>query len=153
MKLPPAYLPPHDLTGLVATNPFLCALDVSCTKLDCDGAILETEIRPNHMNGEDRLHGGFTATLLDAASGFSTRFLQADQPLCGTLTLSLNIEFVAVPTSTRLIAHGAVIGGGRSIAFTRAELRGADDALIAVASGTFKRLFPKRPTQSQEKLK
>lgn len=148
MRHPSAYLPPHDLSGLVATNPFLCALGVCFTKLDCDGAVLEIETKPDHMNGEDRLHGGFMATLLDAASGFSTRFLQADQPLCGTLTLSLNVEFIAVPTSRRLIAHGAVIGGGRSIVFTHAELRSADNALIAVASGTFKRLFPKQSTQS-----
>ncbi|MCP1198349.1 PaaI family thioesterase [Notoacmeibacter sp. MSK16QG-6] len=147
MKTPDAYRPPHDLKKIVEANAFLRELGVVFRRLDGDGAVFELDLDNRHLNAEGRPHGGVYTTILDAASGFATRFRGADTPLSGTLTLSLTTEFMGVPETKRLVATGVVVGGGQSIAFTRAKLHDSGGALIASASGTFKRVFPKRDSE------
>lgn len=97
------------------------------------------DIGPQHLNRHAVLHGGVSATLLDAASGF-TASLSAD-PKAETLflTVTLDTQFVSPAREGRVTATGRVTGGGRRLVFVAAELVDEAGALVATSSGVFKR--------------
>lgn len=99
------------------------------------------EIGPQHLNRIDTLHGGLAAMMLDTAAGFAASKFFGGDPLPQVVTLSLTTDFVASPRAgERVIARGHSDGGGRKIAYTRAELVGEDGRLFARASAVLKRV-------------
>lgn len=98
-------------------------------------------IGPQHLNRTDTLHGGLAAMLLDTASGFAASKYFGGDPLPQVVTLSLTTDFVAAPRDgTRVTARGQVDGGGRKIAYARAELTDGDGTIYARATAVLKRL-------------
>lgn len=103
-------------------------------------AEVSLEIAPQHLNRNDSLHGGILAMMLDSAAGFAASLSFGGEVLSRVVTVSLTTQFVAAVSAGRVVATGHVSGGGRKIVYADAELRDADGALIAKASGVFKRV-------------
>lgn len=98
-------------------------------------------IGAQHLNRTDTLHGGLAAMLLDTAAGFAASKHFGGDPLPQVLTLSLTTDFIAAPPEgARVTARGIADGGGRKIAYTRAELTGEDGTLYARAAAVLKRI-------------
>lgn len=98
------------------------------------------DIEDKHLNSQDLLHGGLTATLLDVAAGnAASLFFDAEDPPM-VLTLSLNMSYVSAVRAGRVTATGRATGGGRTICYAGGELRAEDGRLIATAAGVFKRV-------------
>ena len=79
-------------------------------------------------------HGGVYATLLDTVMGFAACYTGDPENRWLAMTLSLNVNYLAQPAGSLLIAEGRRTGGGRKSFFADALI--TDDTGIKVAAGT-----------------
>ena len=93
----------------------------------------------HHRNRQGALHGGLTATLMDAACGYAGLHAPEGEPQIHGLTAMLNICYLAPAFDGEVTALGRVRRGGKSLYFAEAELHSAQGVLPATAQGTFKR--------------
>jgi acyl-CoA thioesterase len=99
-------------------------------------ARLEMVVAERHLRTFGMLHGGVMATLLDAAMGSAAMTLAP--PENDVVTVQLNVNFIrAAWEGEALAATSEIVHAGRRTAVARSELRTADGALVASASGTF----------------
>ena len=119
-------------------NPLLEFLGVRMVTWSDGFAVVELDLQPQHLNRQASLHGGVTATLLDAACGYAGIWDPNGEER-NSLTLSLNVNYLAPMRSGRLTATGRVVGGGRGVYFAEGRLESDAGVLIATAQGAFKR--------------
>lgn len=150
MSIPASYRAPWPLDRVLADSAFLEDLGLRFLHLGEDGARFELEQSPRHLNAEGRMHGGVIASLLDAACGLPARVVGNDLDLVRAVTLTLSIEYLNAPRGPFVRAEGRLVGGGRKIVFSRGEVLDADGSIVALASGSFKRLLPAEPGQTLE---
>lgn len=105
------------------------------------------DIEERHTNRVGMLHGGLTATLLDAACGFTASRMFSDLEGGGDVvktplvTVSLTVNYVGgAHVGQRVTATGHPAGGGRKTAHVTGEVRDQDDRLVATATGVFRRI-------------
>ena len=95
-------------------------------------------VKPNnqHLNTIGTVHGGFTATILDTATGSAIHStLNAGEFYC---TVQLNIQYTRpiLPDIGELIAEGIVVHRGKQLATAEAYLRDNTNKLYAHASAS-----------------
>ena len=83
------------------------------------------------------LHGGAIATLLDTAMGYSGCWT-GDETIRKTVTLSLNVNYIAQARCQVVRATGHKTGGGRKTFFAESRLLDEDGTLVATATGVFR---------------
>lgn len=121
-------------------NPFLEKLGV--TLISWRDGFVELRLLPDeaHGNRTGIVQGGVIATLLDAGCGYAGLFSGSDAEQSHAITISLSINYVAAAKLLEpLVVTGEVVGQGRSVYFSRGEVRNQNRALIASAQGAFKR--------------
>lgn len=97
-----------------------------------------------HLRSLNMLHGGVTATLLDTALGFAVMSTAGDDQ--HSVTTQLNIHYIrAAMLGDELRATGEIVRRGGRTAVARGEVRGRDNTLIAIATGSFQ-FLPKATT-------
>lgn len=84
------------------------------------------------------VHGGVTATLIDAAAGYAGNFCPHPGRRRLSSTLSLTTSYVAPGKGGRIIARAKVKGGGRTIYASSVEVSDDNGTLIAIGEGVFK---------------
>lgn len=102
------------------------------------------DIDARHLNRHGVLHGGIASALLDSACGATGSLTVDATGRVPFLTISLNTQFVAPAMGGRVTAVGRVTGGGRSLLFIEGQLTDEAGALIATATGVFKKVPPHR---------
>lgn len=129
-----------DLDPALVQEPsaFQTHLDYRLTGWQKDWARIEAPLADFMGNRQGLPHGGVHATLLDTAMGYCGCYTgDPDQKrLC--LTLSLNVQYIALARGTRLIADARRTGGGRSTFFAEATVTDDTGALIAKGTGVFR---------------
>ena len=100
------------------------------------------EIKPELMNSWGVAHGGAVMTLLDLTLGMAARSL--DMASNGSITVEMKVNFLKAATG-RIHAEGRAMRSGKTLVFCEGEVRDADHAICAKATGTFKLLLPKSP--------
>lgn len=90
---------------------------------------------PDHMNPNGVVHGGVVGSLADTAMGGA--LFSALEPGQSCTTLEMKINYLAPITSGELVAEASVVTRTRRIGVLEARVRGDDDRLVAVATGTF----------------
>ena len=100
------------------------------------------EVGPDHANRIGALHGGIIAMLLDAAMGFTASlYFGEGEPEVPLVTVSMTTNFVSIAKiGSTVTATGLVAGGGRAIAQVTGELVDDGGAVIATATGVFRRI-------------
>lgn len=131
-------LHPEDVPDI--DNPFLTHLGATLVALSPGYAEFQLELEPKHLNRQMRLHGGTTASLLDAACGYAGLYTGPNEPIQDSKTLMLSVSYVSSLSNGILRACGKVTGGGHKIYFAEASLLTDDGQLVATATGTFKRV-------------
>lgn len=105
---------------------------------------LELTMRPELENPLGIPHGGVHAAMLDSAMGWAGTWAGDDTPVRKSVTLNLNVSYLATPANTGeatlLIAEGRKVGGGRKVFFSEGELRDQTGRLLARGSATFRYL-------------
>lgn len=109
-------------------------------------ALIRCRMRRDFLNRGKVAHGGFIATLIDAAAGHAC----VGPPPTGSgpaeprgVTLSLTINYLASVDDGELFVRAKRTGGGRSIAFAHVEITDAAGRLIADGSCSYRRFPPK----------
>ena len=109
-----------------------------------DFARLKLLIAPQHLNRLEVPHGGVLATLLDTAGGFAVSFAGGPERVLRAVTLSMNVQFIGqAKLGDTVIAEGQRIGGGKTIAFAKAELR-TEAGLVLARGDAVYRFLDKR---------
>ena len=96
-------------------------------------ARVTVDLDKRHENRQGGIHGGVTATLIDAATGFCGIYHPDPEKRRGNVTLSLNVNYTGRPKGTRLTCVAEVLRAGRRIYFASARVH--DDTGGLVASG------------------
>ncbi len=97
------------------------------------------------------LHGGVTASLLDMAMGLLCRYFSGGYM---TPTVSMGVQYLRAGSLDRtLIIRAELTKRGLSICYAEGRLweEGAEDRLIATASGAYYVANPPRPQADNEK--
>ena len=90
----------------------------------------------SHYNPIGSVHGGFFATILDAACGCA---VHSTLPAgVGYTTLEIKVSFLRPITADTgpVTAHGWIKRAGRSAAFAEADIRDSQGRVLATASST-----------------
>lgn len=96
------------------------------------------DVMPEHCNASGLPHGGFIATLLDAATALCGVYTEDEKRIRKALTLSLNINFMGQANGTRLRAVGNVTAQGRKIYYSSAKVYDMEKTVLATAQGVFR---------------
>lgn len=90
-----------------------------------------------HLATPGFLHGGVVTTLLDATMGAGAMTLVADEWKVVS-TIEMNVNFLKPGLlGSRLQAVSEVVRKGKGVIFMKATLRNEDNAILAVANGSF----------------
>jgi len=108
-----------------------------------DYARFELDITPDHLNPMGIPHGGVYATLLDTALGSSGCYEGNPDTYRPSVTLNLNVSYLARARGSHLICEARCVGGGKSVYFSEGEVRDETGTVLARATGTFK-VIPRR---------
>jgi len=114
--------------------PFQQHLGFRITDWREDFARFELPVAAHLGNRYNIPHGGVYASLIDTAMGFAGCYTGSRNDRRLAMTLSLNVNFLAQPKGTLLIAQGQRTGGGRKTFFAEAVI--FDDTGIKVATGS-----------------
>ncbi|WP_022729293.1 PaaI family thioesterase [Fodinicurvata sediminis] len=127
----------HDSTH--ETGAFGAHVGLQITSWELNRVELDLQVEAFHLNRGQVLHGGMTSTLADAACGYAGTHPDMPEGQRQAVTLSLNVQFIEPgQPGRRITAIGEKVGGGRSIFFSRCDVRDESGALLAQAEGTFR---------------
>ena len=102
-------------------------------------AEVEVTLDERHTNRSGVLHGGMLTTILDAACGYAGTYSADPAQPRRAFTLSITCQFIkAARQGDHLKARAWISGGGKSVFFSRCEVRDQDGALIGQGDGVFK---------------
>jgi acyl-CoA thioesterase len=94
-------------------------------------------IESKHLATPGFLHGGVITTLLDATMGAGAMSLVADEWKVVS-TMEMQVNFLQPGRVGQLIeAQSEVLRKGKGVIFMKAILRNEDNAILAVANGSF----------------
>ncbi len=100
-------------------------------------AEIAVDLADVHRNRQGGLHGGTTAALIDAATGYCGIFEPDPEKRRGNVTVSLTVNFVGRPKGDTLTCTAHVVKAGRRIYFSNAEVTDDQDTLIATANAVY----------------
>lgn len=100
-------------------------------------AEISVTLDERHKNRQGGLHGGVTATIIDAATGFCGVYEPDAEKRRGNVTVSLNVNFVGRCKGKRLICRATLTKAGRRIYFAHAEVSDELDNLVATAEAVY----------------
>jgi uncharacterized protein (TIGR00369 family) len=104
-----------------------------------EGAVtVAIDIQDWMRNRTGIVHGGVTATLIDAAAGYAGNFCPHAGRRRLSSTLALTTTFLAPGKGGRIVARARVRGGGRTIYGSTVEVTDDSGTVIAIGEGTFK---------------
>ena len=119
------------------------ALGFRRTRWETGKGVIELDLDERHDNIAGRTHGGIYAMLIDDATGYACCWDSEKTRRKPGVTLSLNISFIGVPKTRRIIATGWRTGGGKSTSFARGEVRDEEGTLLATGEAVYKHFTPR----------
>lgn len=100
-------------------------------------AQISVDLDHRHKNRQGGLHGGTTATLIDAATGFCGVYEPDPEKRRGNVTVSLTVNFVGRAKTGTVICTAEVVRAGRRIYFAEARVHDSDGNLVATADAVY----------------
>jgi uncharacterized protein (TIGR00369 family) len=91
---------------------------------------------PQHVNPIGVVHGGFAATIMDAACWTAVMTTNGPGETHTTLDLTVSYTRPITPQMGQVVCDGHVINRGGRIALTEAKLKSLDGGLLAHATST-----------------
>ncbi|MEL6892245.1 MAG: PaaI family thioesterase [Actinomycetota bacterium] len=99
-------------------------------------ASAELTLGAEHLNPNGVVHGAVLFALVDTAMGKATMSV-IDEPDRFCASVEVSLRFIRPATEGAIVATADVVKRGRHIAHLQADVTGADDRLVATATGTF----------------
>ncbi|MGB9611357.1 MAG: PaaI family thioesterase [Bryobacteraceae bacterium] len=122
------------LNALMERISFNSHLGLRVTRVYRDGIGLECRIEPHKLNVLGTLHGGVTATLVDAAAGVAIL-----GRLGGRLatTVELKVNYLRPVSEGKVHARARIVKMGRTLCFATVEVKDDHGRLVAQGSATY----------------
>lgn len=122
------------MTPVGDPGPFSQHLGFRVVRADAEGAVVEADPQPEHLNGGAILHGGYLSALLDSATGWAVHGAGPEGMVAPHVTLTT--QFLKAGVAGRpLVATATCTSLGRRICTTEGEVT-QDGRVIARATGT-----------------
>jgi uncharacterized protein (TIGR00369 family) len=119
-----------------AGSTFLERLKIRPVAIEKGGATFEVTVDETHLRTMGIAHGGVVATLLDSSLGCACWTLAP--PDNHLVTVQLSINYIRPGwLGEKLVCRSEVRHAGQMTAVARGEVRTAEGALVAAATGTF----------------
>ena len=99
-----------------------------------DGITMECTLRPEMTNGHGTLHGGVTATLIDAAIGVAVIALAGGRP-AGTVEMKVN--FLRPGVEGKFRCRSRILKAGKTLVFGEAVVRDSHGRVVATGHATY----------------
>ncbi len=123
-------------------NRFNHYLGIEVLHRDDNGCKVMLKIRPELYNSiEGVVHGGVTSTLADVAMGHGAAPHVDGVQQC--VTVESKIQYLSPARGSVLEAESKVLKSGKTLIIMEARVT-CDGKLVAVATGTYARVSPKR---------
>ena len=100
-------------------------------------ARVTVELDERHRNRQGGLHGGVTASLIDAATGFCGIYEPNPAKRRGNVTVSLNVNFTGRPKGKSLTCTAEMLRSGRRLYFASARVHDDAGNLVATAEAVY----------------
>ncbi|MGH6855413.1 MAG: PaaI family thioesterase [Aestuariivirga sp.] len=123
-------------------SPMADTADMRLIAVADGSATFEAHPSEKFYNPQRRVHGGYTATLLDSAMGCAVQTRMAPGVAFGTVELQVNFVRKIDVSTGRLICTGTVLHSGRTMSTAEAKVLDGKGKLYAHGSGTFL-VYPK----------
>ena len=102
-------------------------------------AVLHIDVEEIHLNGNETLHGGVHASLIDNAMGLSVSSLVGVR----TATMQINVHFLGTVKAGRITCRSEVVHRTRRTATAEGRVYDEEGNLLAMGTGAF-RVFEKK---------
>lgn len=104
-----------------------------------DGFVrLAMDVKPQHLNRSGIIHGGVLLTLLDEAGSLCGVWCSVKGNRRSSVTVELSGHFTGQVSTGRVIATGEIVSHGRTLYFTRSEIRDPEGRVICYGTSTHK---------------
>ncbi|MTD43830.1 hotdog fold thioesterase [Conexibacter sp. W3-3-2] len=114
-----------DEEGRIGPGPFARHLGFRPIRADEDGAVVEADPRPEHLNGGGIVHGGYLTALLDSTTGWAVH--AHVPPGVAAPHVQLTVQYVrAAVAGEPLVCRGRCLRAGGRIASAEAEITQGD---------------------------
>ena len=110
-----------DDTERTSPGPFSSHLGFRLVRADVEGAEMEAEPEPEHLNGGGIVHGGFLSALLDSTTGWAVHSAVEEGVAAPHVQISVQFVRAALGGET-LVCRGRCISAGRRAASAEAEI-------------------------------
>jgi acyl-CoA thioesterase len=120
-----------DLTKLTQNDRMAQLLGLRLIRVEPNYALVEMEIKEDHLNGIGGLHGGVIFTLADYA--FAVACNSGGVP---TVAINANISYFKTAKGKIISAEAKEVSSGRKICCCQVDVFDEDKTLIARFSGT-----------------
>ena len=100
-------------------------------------ARVTVDLDERHVNRQGGLHGGVTAALIDAATGFCGIYEPDPAQRRGNVTVSLSVNFTGRPKGRSLTCSAEMLRSGRRMYFSSARVHDDAGNLIATAEAVY----------------
>ena len=124
------------LSGELPRPPIGDTLDFVPIRIDRGMAVVQGRPQRNHYNPLGTVHGGWFASVLDAALGCAVHSTLPQGKGYTTLELKVNIVRALTDAVPLVRAEGQLVHAGRQVATAEGRLVGSDGKLYAHASTT-----------------
>lgn len=111
---------PDDLER-IEPGPLSAHLGFRLVRVDEDGAVVEADPAPEHLNGGGIVHGGYLSALLDTTTGWAVHAQVPPGVAAPHVQISVQFVRAALPGAT-LVCRGRCVSAGRRIASAEAEI-------------------------------
>jgi uncharacterized protein (TIGR00369 family) len=118
-------------------SPMAETMNMRLISADEGSATFEAVPTPKFYNPQNRVHGGYAATLIDSALGCAVQTKLPARIGYGTIELKVNYVRKIDASVGRLTCTGTVLHAGRTMFTAEAKVIGEDGKLYAHGSGTF----------------
>jgi len=122
-----------------SSPPFYEHLGLKLDALADGRSAMRLPFQKHFGNSRGEVHGGAVASLADAAMSQAVRSTVEIGAKIATISLTLNY---LAPAHGELTCKGAVVKGGRSVAFAEAEVTDERGAAVCRATATYRLLPP-----------
>ena len=134
--LSPAAL--ERINNIIVAGPFGRHVGMSVDEIEIDRVVVRMHGEPHIMNALGAVHGGATATLLDAAAAATAWATPEARPTTRGMTVALAINYIGAGRQDDMIAEGIVVSRGGTLTIVDVVARDSDGRIVAKAQATYK---------------
>jgi uncharacterized protein (TIGR00369 family) len=118
-------------------SPMAEAMNMRLIAADHGTATFEAFPSAKYYNPQQRMHGGYVATLLDSALGCAVQTVLPASTGYGTIELKVNYVRKLSAETGRILCHATVLHAGRRMQTAEAKVVDQTGKLYAHGSGSF----------------